>query len=500
MSMERRVLVAGWGQIKQEKELQGKPKDPLGLMFAASKQAAEQTVSDTVLNHVDGIMVVRTVSRHYDDPGARLAKALGITPKFTFVSDIGGNSPQTLVNIAAGKIARKELDCVLIAGAEAYVPRGNTDRPVENALFRGVPADYQGDDFKGATQLEIAHGMKYPMHGFPLFETALWAASGLERDSYLEKVAEMWSEFSRVAAGNPYAWSRTVRSPRQIIERSPENRPVAFPYTKYMNSFVTVDQGAAVILMAEEKAEQCRNRELKPVYFLGGGFACDRQRFMIEKSDFTASPPLRAAVDKALDRSDMTLDRIECFDLYSCFPSAVSIAKKMIGIRDDDKRPLTLTGGLGFFGGPGNNYSLHSIATLAQQIACGRKKNGMITALGWFMHKHAVGIYSDTPNRGYSADHDIQDQENPLAGSLPEKIKAKADGKGFIETYTVVYGPDQEPKYVVIYGKTDDGFRFVGKTESPLNVFGVLTSTNQVGRGVELSFDPVEKINRVRLL
>ncbi len=143
-----------------------------------------------------------------------------------------------------------------------------------------------------------------------------------------------------------------------------------------MNSFVTVDQGAAVILMAEDLAKKHARKNEKPVYFLGGGYAEDRQRFMIEKSDFTSSPPLKDAVQKALERSNTSIDELDCFDLYSCFPCAVSIAKKMTGISDEDPRPLTLTGGLGFFGGPGNNYSLHSIATLAEKIAKGEKTNG----------------------------------------------------------------------------------------------------------------------------
>ena len=164
---------------------------------------------------------------------------------------------------------------------------------------------------------------------------------------------------------------------------------VAFPYPKLMNPFVTVDLGAAIILMSEEKSRQFRQnrkfsqKENRPVYFIGGGHAKDRQRFLIEKSSFTSSPPLKAAVDKALQRATLTLDEIEAFDLYSCFPCAVGMALKMLELKQNDPRPFTVTGGLGFFGGPGNNYSLHAVATMVEMIAEGRINNGLVTALGW---------------------------------------------------------------------------------------------------------------------
>ena len=493
--MERKVVVAGWGQVKQPKILDRPAQDPMGLMETASLKAAELMASKKVLKNLDGIMIVRTVSHHYISPAKQLAQNLESHPKFTHVSGIGGNSPQMLINMAAGMIARNELDSVLIAGAESYVQRDKSSQRVDSALFRGIPKDYQGDDLIGSTPLENAHEIEHPMQGFPLFETALWAKSGLDFQTYMQKIGEMWSKFSKVAATNPYAWSKDIKTAEQIITLSRTNRPVAFPYTKYMNSFVTVDQGAAVILMSEEKAEQYPKKERQKVYFLGGGYAEDRQRFMIEKEDFTSSPPLKTAVDKALTRSGMSLKDLECFDLYSCFPSAVSIAKKMIGIRDDDPRPLTLTGGLGFFGGPGNNYSLHSVASLAQKISNNEKSNGLITALGWFMHKHAAGIYSSKPLNGEFKNHDLSDQKEPFSGKEPVKVKDQVNGQGIIETYTIIYDRNHEPSYAVIYGSTSDHLRFIARTPKDKEIFSQFSSKNMVGQKVNIAFNPKKNIN-----
>ncbi len=498
--MERKVVVAGWGQITQPKELNNVAKDPMELMTHASFKASAIMTSKKVLENLDGVMVVRIVSRHYNSPAKQLAQNLKATPKYIHVSQIGGNSPQMLINRAAGMIARNELDSVLIAGAETYVQRDINLKTVENALFKGVPKDYEGDDLKGSTPLENAHGIKHPMQGFPLFEIALWAASGLDFQTYIMKTGKMWSEFSKIAAANPNAWSRDIKTAEEIITLSKTNRPVAFPYTKYMNSFVVVDQGAAIILMSEEKAKKYSLKARQSVYFLGGGYAEDRQRFMIEKSDFTSSAPLKSAVKKALTRSCISLRDIDCFDLYSCFPSAVSIAKKMIGIQDNDPRSLTLTGGLGFFGGPGNNYSLHSVATLAEKISTGERSNGLITALGWFMHKHAAGIYGAQPLEGELQNYDIIDQKDSLVGDNPVKIRDQYNGKGVIETYTILYTRDHEPLMAVIYGRTPDNFRFIARTQNHPDIFNQLTKKNMVGQKVNISFHSSRNINIADLI
>nr|NJM01569.1 hypothetical protein [Desulfobacula sp.] len=233
-------------------------------MQEASRQAARTAGSETLLSRLDGIMVVRTLSRHYPDPAKQLAQAPGGRPGIhPGRPGSGGNSPQTLINLAAGMIARNELDSVLIAGAETYIQRGPDPERVESALFLGIPADYPGDDRIGSTPLENQHGMEHPMQGFPLFETALWAASGLDLNAYLMKIGRMWSAFSQTASTHPFAWTRSPKTPEEIITPGPANRPVAFPYTKFMNSFVTVDQGAAVLLMSEAAAKACseKNRQ-----------------------------------------------------------------------------------------------------------------------------------------------------------------------------------------------------------------------------------------------
>ncbi len=493
--MKNQVVIAGWGQVTQPKEQAENLCDPLGLMAAAALKAGKVTGMPDTLRNLDGILVVRPLSAHYPSVAAQLAEKIGASPRFTAVSKIGGNSPQSMVNQAAGMIARGELETILIAGAEAYYPRGTQPAPAGNALFKGLPEDYNGDDTIGSTDLEQRHGIVQPLHGFPLFETALWAESGLSREAYLQRIGELWAKFSEVAVRHPNAWTGLKRSAMEISTPTAANRFISLPYTKYMNPLVTVDQGAALILTSGNKAQHYTRKGNRPVYFRGGGYAEDRQRFLVEKSDFVSSPPLKAAVDKALARACLSLNDIASFDLYSCFPCAVSIARRTLALDADDPRPLTLTGGLGFFGGPGNNYSLHAIATLAKAIATGETENGLVTALGWFLHKHAAGVYSAVPADTDLGTHDLADRKDYLAGEEPVKITDRASGSGHIETYTVKFSREGQPETAVIYGRTATGFRFVAQTPAEPDVMNQLILENQVGRSVRLQYDDRRGVN-----
>jgi len=497
--MKVQVVIAGWGQVIQPKEQVENLTDPLGLMAAAAQKAAESAGTRGILPRLDGIMVVRPMSTHYPDAAGQLAAEIGAAPRFTAVSKIGGNSPQSLVNRAAGMLARGELETVLIAGAEAYYPRAGRPLFSGNALFQGLPADYASDDTIGSTDLEQRHGIAQPLHGFPLFETALWAASGLSREAYLQKIGDLWSTFSAVAARHPQAWTTARRSAKDIGTPSASNRFIALPYTKYMNPLVTVDQGAATLLTTRDKAAALARPGKRRVYFRGGGYAEDRQRFLIQKSDFTSSPPLKAAVDKALQRSGLTGQDIDCFDLYSCFPCAVAIARRELGLAEDDPRPLTLTGGLGFFGGPGNNYSLHAIATLAESISLGKTETGLVTSLGWFLHKHAAGVYSGEPGEADLESHDLADGKDWLVGAGPVDIIDRVSGPGRVETYTVKFSRDGQPEAAILYGRTDAGLRFVAQTVSDQDTLSQLVTQNQVGRRVVVKYHARKRMNMDQL-
>ena len=489
----KKVVIAGCGQITQAKDQEDDFLDPLGLMLKASRLAAECTLSSRILKEIDAVFTVKSMSKYYPSAADQLADSLGSAPRLTFTSAIGGNSPMSLINKASGMIARGELGSVLIAGGETYCPRKN--RQYENAslLFKGLEGDHESDDMIGAASIEKQHGIYLPVHGFPLYETALWGASGLPLDSYLLNIGTMWSRFSQVAASHPNSWTQTPRTPDEIISTSSANRMIAFPYTKYMTSLISVDMAAAVLLMSQDYAEGVCSKTKRPVYFLAGADTKDRQRFMIEKTDFTRSPALSACIDKTILRSGLSSDDIQCFDLYSCFPCSVTFARNALGLKDNDPRPLTITGGLGFFGGPGNNYSLHAVVSMVDAISSSSFDTGIITSLGWFMHKHSAGIFSAVPIETELDHFDLEDEANLLVGKPPEQIQEQTNGTGTIETYTILYSRDGSILQAVLYGKTDEGFRFISQTAPDPDIFQELIRRCQIGTPVKLRHN--QKLN-----
>src|SRR5207253_9022222 len=122
--------------------------------------------------------------------------------------------------------------------------------------------------------------------------------------------------------------------------------------------------------------------------------------FSSDRVNYHSSPAIRAAGQHALRMAGIDLAQVDCFDLYSCFPSAVQIGRDMLGIPADDPRPLTVTGGLPYHGGPGNNYVTHAIATLMDEVRAAPGTRGLLTSLGWYLTHHPVGIYgSALPGR-----------------------------------------------------------------------------------------------------
>ena len=158
----------------------------------------------------------------------------------------------------------------------------------------------------------------------------------------------------------------------------------------------------------------------------------------------------------------VTLADIALFDLYSCFPIAVFNVCDGLGLSPQDPRGLTVTGGLPYFGGPGNSYSMHAIASMVEKLRERSGAFGLVGANGGHMSKYAVGIYSTRPTqftRCNSAGLQAQVDSWPAPS-----VAGEADGPATIESYTVVHGK-AGPKQAVVVARLDGtGERFLANT------------------------------------
>jgi acetyl-CoA C-acetyltransferase len=194
------------------------------------------------------------------------------------------------------------------------------------------------------------------------------------------------------------------------------------------------------------------------------------------------SNAIRCASRKALAMSGRTLDDIRYFDLYSCFPSAVEIGCREIGLAEDDPRGLTVTGGLPYFGGPGNNYVTHSISEMMRRLRAEPGSFGMVTANGNYVTKHSFGIYSTTPFEGQWR----REAPGVLQAELDALPKAPlaeaASGSATIETYTIMHGKTG-PEFGVVIGRLNEtGQRFIANTAPDPAVLHDLEDQESLGR------------------
>ena len=144
------------------------------------------------------------------------------------------------------------------------------------------------------------------------------------------------------------------------------NRLIAEPYTRFLVARDLVNLAAAVVLTSVATARRLRIPEDKWVFLHGQ--ADLRERNLLERNDLGEAPAAPMAVRHALEVAEIGIDDVDFFDFYSCFPIAVSNITDALGLLPQDSRGLTLTGGLPYFGGPGNNYSMHAIAEAVERV------------------------------------------------------------------------------------------------------------------------------------
>jgi acetyl-CoA C-acetyltransferase len=488
----RLPVVVGVGQVSQRVA----PADahaPIDLLADACRLAdTDSGATRSLLNRVGVVAVAQIGSWRYPDPGALLARRLGIEVRSTVVSTVGGNSPQLLVNEMADRIQRNELDVAIVGGAEAMHTRWRARREPRVDLTWETGDDPPcpsviGDSRPGASDYEAAHSALAPPLVYPLFETALRASAGRRVDEHQRHVSELWARFAAVAADNPDAWSRHPFSAEEIRSVSPDNRMVCFPYPKRMCANIDVDQAAAIILCSYEAARAAGVPDDRMVFLHAAAEVHDHY-FLTERWSLADSPGIATAVGDALDAAGITVDEIARFDLYSCFPSAVQVAGRALGLRADDPRPLTVTGGLGFAGGPVNNYPTHAIARMVQVLRADPTTFGCTTALGWYISKHASGIWSASPPTNGFRRVDPTASQAKVDATPRREIAGLIDGAVTLEATSVAFERDGRPSLGIVTALTGDGRRAMANLRDA-DALDALTTEAYEGRTVHLSND-----------
>ncbi|MEU1952508.1 acetyl-CoA acetyltransferase [Nocardia rhamnosiphila] len=484
----RTPVLVGGGQISDR----AGGREPVDLIADAARRAADEAGSAKLLELVDSVRIVGLLSWRYRDPGALVGDRIGAEPRHTGYTGSGGSTPQVLVNAAAEDIAAGRTDVVLIGGAESWRTRmklrAEGIRPDWTVQDESVPAaPILVPEVPMRSETEMRAGLDRPAYIYPLFEQALRLGAGRSIAEHRDAIGALWAGFSEVAARNPYAWTPRAHTAAEITTPSAANRWIAAPYTKLMNSNNMVEQGAALLLCSVETATRLGIARENWVFPQSGTEAHDTGD-IAARGALDRSPAIRLAGARALELAGVGLDDLTHIDVYSCFPSAVQVAARELGLATDDpSRPLTVTGGLTFAGGPWNNYSTHAIAAMATRLREAPGTYGLVTANSGYLTKHAFGVYRTEPPRAGFRRDDVQ-----VAVDREPTVRAEPGytGPATAEAWTVVYGRAGEPERGLLAVRTPDGGRTLASTVEPGAVARLLAAET-AGESVVISEDGI---------
>jgi acetyl-CoA C-acetyltransferase len=321
---------------------------------------------------------------------------------------------------------------------------------------------------------------------YALIETAVRAAAGESTSAHAGRVAELWSRFSDVAAENPHAWIKRAHSAAEIGEPTPANRVVCAPYTKLLTANIQVNMASGLILASIAAAEAAGVPKDRWVFVHATAHA-QEEWHVSERAELAASPAVRAAASSVLERCGLQIGDVAYVDLYSCFPSAVQIAARELGLTlGVDDPPPTVTGGLTFAGGPGNNYASHALATLLARVRDDPRAFALTTAVGWYLSKHALGVFSAQPPRAPFA-HALVHPPLPHA----RKVVSGFSGRAALESHALPFDREGAPEAAIVSALTPAGERVLLRTEDS-DTIGELLAGEHLGAGLEIATNAQE--------
>ena len=450
-------VIIGSGQVNDRPATGAQGLDSLGLMIAAAREAGKDA-GGGLLDQTDWLGIVNQIS-FPELTGTLIGgikDALGIDPGFARETPSPtGDSPILLINEAANAIGEGKASVALIVGAEALRTAGM--RKKEAALAaEGAPAAKKGPYPKRTpVEPEPRHlfGLHTPTDVYPLFENAARDSFGQTLEEAQDESGTIWAGMSRVAAQTESAWIREPRTARQIIEMSEDNRPIAFPYTKFQVANAAVNQGAAVIVTSLAAAQAAGVPDDRIVY-VGKGAAAHEAEDPLMRPDFASSASMNVSLERALELNDIGIEQIDHLELYSCFPIVPKMARRVLGV--DADRQITMFGGLTFGGGPIGNYMTHAAACMVDALR-ESGTNGLLFANGGYAtHNHTILLTkTPQPEGTFPQEFDFQAEADAARGEVPAVV-LDYEGPARLETYTILYDRSGAPKQGVIVARIDD--------------------------------------------
>jgi acetyl-CoA C-acetyltransferase len=490
MGEDRIPVIIGCGEIVDRPAELADAREPLTLMADAARRA-EADSGGFMLDAVDSLDIVNLASWRYSDLAGSVAAVLGLSPARAVYNEVGGESPVRLLHEAALRIAEGTSRAALICGAEAQHSAAKARR---QGLDLGW-TPFAKDGPKVPAGRDIVHplaaaiGIAQPTQVYPFYDAASAAHWGHTPAEALAESGAIWARYSRIAAANPASWQKRAFDPEEITIPGPDNRLIAWPYTKRMVANPMVNQGAAMIVSSLAAARDAGVPEDRMVHFLGGASASEPRDFM-RRDQYHRSHAQDAVLASAQAFAPGGFDAIE---LYSCFPCVPKMARRTLGLGPDFEP--TVTGGLSFFGAPLSNYMLHAACAMVRRLRRERG-TGLLYGQGEFVTKHhALALSAKASEAALARDFSVQEAADSRRGPVPD-IVAPEPGHATVESFTILYGREGEVLHGAVLLRTAAGARTIAavpardvrtiarledRERSPVGMAGVLTENGEAG-------------------
>jgi acetyl-CoA C-acetyltransferase len=453
-------VIVGVGEIVDRPRQITDGLEPLTLLEQALKRA-ETDSGGKLLGEIGSLDVVNFLSWRYRDPEKQLAARLGIAPAHLYYGPVGGESPIRYLHEAAQRIARGECSVAAVCGAEAQSSATKAERAGVTLPWTPFAHDAEAPKRGAAFQkpLAVKLGVFRPVTVYPFYETASSAHWDQTPREAMAESGELWSRASQAASHNPNAWLKRHFAPEEITTPSPDNRMIAWPYTKLMVANPTVNMGAAVLLTSLAKAREAGIAEDRLIYPWGGASAEEPRDYLL-RDQFFESHPQNAVLNAAMNLAGGDGRAFDAIELYSCFPCVPKMARRRLGLGTDVKP--TVTGGLTFFGAPLNTYMTHATCAMVRSLRNGAEL-GLLYGQGGFVTKHHGLVLSRrAPRQALAQDTSVQAGADRRKGAVPDFV-AEASGKGKVESFTVIYGRNGDIEHGVVMLRTPENARALAR-------------------------------------
>lgn len=428
------------------------------------------------------------------NPPESIARRIGATPTQRIYSSAGGTEPLHLLVELMGAIARGEQQVALLTGAEAIASQRFAERNGLAADWRedyDTPYDNREYRQRFVSPEEINGGLTLPVRSYAVIENMQAHRLGHGVQQHRSYMAQLMAPFSAVAAQNPYAQFPQAYTPHALAETGPDNYPISLPYSKLLVAQDAVNQASAVLLTSVGHARRLGVDPRRWVFL--EAYAEGVDVFLSQREDPGHSAAMERVLSAVMDRAQARCDDMDLIDIYSCFPCAVHAACEVLGLPTDGSRALTVTGGLPYFGGPGNNYCGHALAETAVRLR-GAPSRGLVTGNGGFLSKHAAAVFTTDPARAASIDWRHGEELTVDCADIPARPVIGNAQRGTIVSWTVVSRRDKADIALVL-GETAAGERFLASSTEP-EITGSMQQASPIGREIRVHDEDARQIFR----